>query len=721
MTRTPSPRRLAGAAAALALAMLPAASADARLGDPDPAFGGGDGLVELAVPQSGLNAAAILADGRIVVAGHGDGAPPESQAEFLVARLGADGQPDPSFGGGDGIAQWPGVEDADLYDLAVEPGGGLLVAGAASGGSVITDPNPYLARLDASGAFSDISPSPLPTGIFQMSLKAVAPLPDGRIAVAGWGWPSSTAGQPRQLVVGLLSDAGVPDATFSGDGWDVRSLGGETQAFEVVVDSAGRLVVSGFGTSALAGTQLAAVLRYELGGSLDESFSTDGQLLISYPAEFAGASRFHGVVQRGDELLAAGFLAGGDQGVLQRITAEGTLTAGFGTTDAPNGAAIWPGSGEAVVLTSRGGAVVAGRSEGDALQTAWLTESGTPDPAAGGIRTHGVGLFVGASPLGAALGPGDGLVVAGSTATGRGVVARFLPNAAPAAALSAPAEVLAGAPAELTAAGSTDPEGETLRYAFDLDGDGAFEFDGGENPLALRSFAIPGTYTVGVRASDPRGGTATAQRQIAVTAGPAVPQPVLGEQGVARPVRGIVRYRLPGRKRFRRMVELTAIPNGTEIDARKGRVLLTVLHDASGALDGARFYAGRFRFRQGKAAVPVTTLKLTDGTLSKCRKGKGGGAKAGASGAGVLAVAARIPRSSGSRRLWGNGRGKFRTRGRYGAATVRGTKWLTDDRCDGTLVRVKRGVVDVRDLQRPQRKVTRLEAGEERFVEKRGT
>ena len=716
MTRTASPRRLAGAAAALALALLPAASADARLGDPDPSFGGGDGIVELAVPESGLNAAAILGDGRIVVAGHGDGT--SGQAEFLAARLGADGQLDGSFGGGDGIALWPGVEDADLYDLAVEPDGDLLVSGAASGGNVLTDPSPYLARLDSVGAFTEISPAPLPTGIFQIALKAVAPLPDGRIAVAGWGWPSSTAGQPRQLVVGLLSAGGQPDTSFSGDGWDVRSLGGETQAFELVVDGANRLVVSGFGTSALAATQVAATLRYELDGSLDESFSTDGQLLVSYPAPFAGASRFHGLAQRGDELLAAGFLAGGDQGVLQRITAEGTLTTGFGTAGAPNGAAVWPGSGEAVVLTSRGGAVVAGRSAGDVLQTAWLTASGTPDPAAGGIRTHGVELFTGASPLGAALGPGDGLVVAGSTATGQGVVAKFLPNAAPAAALSAPAQLLAGAPAEITGAGSSDPEGETLRYAFDLDGDGAFEFDGGDNPLALRSFAIPGTYTVGVRVSDPRGGTATAQRQIAVTAGPAVPQPVLGEQGVARPVRGIVRYRLPGRKRFRRMTELTAIPNGTEIDARKGRVLLTVLHDASGALDGARFYAGRFLFRQGKAAVPVTTLKLTNGTLSKCRKRRG--AAAGASSAGLLAVAARIPRSSGNRRLWGNGRGKFRTRGRYGAATVRGTKWLTDDRCDGTLIRVKRGKVDVKDLQRPRRTAALLTAGEELFVKKRG-
>ncbi|HEX6712087.1 MAG TPA: hypothetical protein VF066_01835, partial [Thermoleophilaceae bacterium] len=50
------------------------------------------------------------------------------------------------------------------------------------------------------------------------------------------------------------------------------------------------------------------------------------------------------------------------------------------------------------------------------------------------------------------------------------------------------------------------------------------------------------------------------------------------------------------------------------------------------------------------------------------------------------------------RHLWGEGSGSFRTVGRYAAATVRGTTWLTDDRCDGTLIRVKAGAVTVRDL-----------------------
>jgi hypothetical protein len=78
------------------------------------------------------------------------------------------------------------------------------------------------------------------------------------------------------------------------------------------------------------------------------------------------------------------------------------------------------------------------------------------------------------------------------------------------------------------------------------------------------------------------------------------------------------------------------------------------------------------------------------------------------------------------RRLWGDGKGRFRTRGRYGAGTVRGTKWLTKDRCDGTLVRVVRGRVAVERVgpagpqarrPAPQRLVR---AGERRLVRAKG-
>jgi hypothetical protein len=76
-----------------------------------------------------------------------------------------------------------------------------------------------------------------------------------------------------------------------------------------------------------------------------------------------------------------------------------------------------------------------------------------------------------------------------------------------------------------------------------------------------------------------------------------------------------------------------------------------------------------------------------------------------------VATASRVrPR----RRLWGNATGRFRTRGRYAAATVRGTRWLTIDRCNGTQVIVTDGVVSVFDLV--ARRTVLVSAGQSYFA-----
>ena len=50
--------------------------------------------------------------------------------------------------------------------------------------------------------------------------------------------------------------------------------------------------------------------------------------------------------------------------------------------------------------------------------------------------------------------------------------------------------------------------------------------------------------------------------------------------------------------------------------------------------------------------------------------------------------------------LHASAKGKFKTSGRYAAATVRGTKWTIADRCDGTLTRDITDSVAVTDLVR---------------------
>jgi hypothetical protein len=50
--------------------------------------------------------------------------------------------------------------------------------------------------------------------------------------------------------------------------------------------------------------------------------------------------------------------------------------------------------------------------------------------------------------------------------------------------------------------------------------------------------------------------------------------------------------------------------------------------------------------------------------------------------------------------LHASAHGKFATRGRYSAATVRGTKWTIADRCDGTLTHDITDSVAVSDFVR---------------------
>jgi hypothetical protein len=105
--------------------------------------------------------------------------------------------------------------------------------------------------------------------------------------------------------------------------------------------------------------------------------------------------------------------------------------------------------------------------------------------------------------------------------------------------------------------------------------------------------------------------------------------------------------------------------------------------------------------RQRRAAMPVTELVLAGGRFDLCPKAvpRRKGAPRAAVGIRARAAAQRRKRAHGVvRRLWGDGKGHYRSTGTDASAGVRGTKWLTEDRCDGTLVLVRRGTVRVRDF-----------------------
>ena len=142
------------------------------------------------------------------------------------------------------------------------------------------------------------------------------------------------------------------------------------------------------------------------------------------------------------------------------------------------------------------------------------------------------------------------------------------------------------------------------------------------------------------------------------------------------------------------------LPVGAMIDTRRGQVALSS-RGCRGGMQTGRFGGGVFAVRQPRSGCGRVDLYLRGGSFKSCprltaRRRHRAGRTASAS------------RSRRVRKLWGRDHGgRFRSHGRHSHATVRGTRWLTVDRCDGTLTRVTNGSVAVRDFARHRTVVVR--------------
>jgi FG-GAP-like repeat len=193
--------------------------------------------------------------------------------------------------------------------------------------------------------------------------------------------------------------------------------------------------------------------------------------------------------------------------------------------------------------------------------------------------------------------------------------------------------------------------------------------------------------------------------------------PVPGKSVVVRVVSGKVLIKYPPGKappggsttKFGPLTGAVNVPMGSVIDTTKGRIALTSAADTGGTkTQTADFYDGIFQVKQSvpkkkpkKPAALVTDLNLKGQvSRSQCAPLKG-------------ARSATVDKKKGPKsvlgKLWGSGKGKFRTNGKYSSATVRGTIWLVEDRCEGTYTTVRRGIVAVRDFKR--KKTVSIKAG----------
>ena len=150
-----------------------------------------------------------------------------------------------------------------------------------------------------------------------------------------------------------------------------------------------------------------------------------------------------------------------------------------------------------------------------------------------------------------------------------------------------------------------------------------------------------------------------------------------------------VRFKAPGGT-WQDLEAGTELPVGVALDARRGKVNLSSAGCRGGVQTGT-FGGGVFAVRQPRSGCGRVDVYLRGGSFKSCaRPARRAGAR--------RATASRTRRV---RRLWGrDSGGKYRSHGRHSHATVRGTRWLTEDRCGGTLTRVTNGAVVVRDFKR---------------------
>ncbi|MGZ4265105.1 MAG: hypothetical protein ACXVS6_13415 [Solirubrobacteraceae bacterium] len=156
--------------------------------------------------------------------------------------------------------------------------------------------------------------------------------------------------------------------------------------------------------------------------------------------------------------------------------------------------------------------------------------------------------------------------------------------------------------------------------------------------------------------------------------------------------------------KFVPLTQLSEIPNGAVINALKGTLTLNTA--ATGGAQHAtlaakkqpkkpRAQTGKFGgavFKVTQTHSGLATLALVEGakfkgapTFASCSTKKG------------KAVAAAVSKKT-LQLLHASAHGKFRTKGRYSAATIRGTIWTIADRCDGTLTHAIKDVVTVNDF-----------------------
>jgi uncharacterized delta-60 repeat protein len=298
-------------------------------GTPDAAVGGGTGRVITDVP--GFAFASYVDGGKVVVGGQAT-----TLDDFLIARFGADGTPDPTFDGDGFVVSSLGGAVRGLVPAA---GGRIVAAGWVQGGSLGGFRNFAVARFLETGA-PDLVFGPSGTGETSIDFfnaaggdeaRAIARMGNGALAVGGFAFEGSGQAADRHFALAMLTEDGMPVGSFGGTGKVTTPLPEAAIVRQVFPQTSGKIVVVGetglgIDTAQLGSTRPnIALARYETNGTLDPTFGDDGTIVHRLRgAEMPRAA----TIQADDKPIVAGRFR--EDWLVLRLTPTGQADSTFG-------------------------------------------------------------------------------------------------------------------------------------------------------------------------------------------------------------------------------------------------------------------------------------------------------------------------------------------------------------------------------------------------------
>ncbi len=304
---------------------------------------------------SEARALAVQPDGKIVLAGFSN-PEPSTRRLIALARYEADGTLDARFGAAGIVTTAIGPTYDEAHAIVLQPDGKIVVAGYGDGQFVLAR---YDAKGDLDPLFGnggEVVTSNLSPPFDRFAANGLALQSDGKLVVAG---VAGTARGRAGIAMLRFRPNGVVDSDF-GAGGVFTELGSGAAAQSVAVQADGRIVVAGTTfTIAQGRSDLQPTLaRYVPSGALDASFGAGGTVRTTLAAfQMTNAMVLD---DEGGIVIAGGTFTGDHQRfALGRYLGDGGLDLSFGggaiTTDLRLEA-----EANAVALQSDGKIVVAG-------------------------------------------------------------------------------------------------------------------------------------------------------------------------------------------------------------------------------------------------------------------------------------------------------------------------------------------------------------------------